>query len=41
LLASSSRHIASAQARAISSGEGVALMFTAISLLPRLLKQAS
>ncbi len=37
LLASSSRHIASAQARARSSGEGVTLMFTVVSLSPRLL----
>src|SRR5664279_343865 len=37
LLASSSRHIASAQARATSSGDGVALIFTTISLRSRLL----
>jgi hypothetical protein len=41
-LASSCCHIASAQARARSSDEGVALTFTAVSLsLSGLLKQAS
>ena len=41
-LASSCFHIASAQARARSSGEGVALTFTAVSLLSSgLFKQAS
>src|SRR5882757_3457219 len=40
LLASSSFHIASAQARARSSGESVALTFTAVSM-SGLLRQAS
>jgi hypothetical protein len=42
LLASSSFHIASAQARARSSDESAALTFTAVSLFSSgLLKQAS